>query len=225
MKAAVVVFPGSNCDRDALHGLEDAGYTTEAVWHAETSLPAVDLIMIPGGFSYGDHLRSGAIAARSRIMTAVRSAADRGVPVLGVCNGFQILTEAGLLPGALLRNENLHFVCRTVTVRVESTATVFTRGITAGSTLSMPVAHGEGRYHADSETLARLEDSGRVVFRYTPGGNPNGSVNDIAGISHEAGNVVGLMPHPERSVSDLLGSTDGLKVLRAPLEYGIGAAL
>lgn len=225
MKAAVIVFPGSNGDQDALHGLADAGYDVQAVWHAETSLPAVDLVMIPGGFSYGDHLRSGAIAARSRIMAAVKHAADRGVPVLGVCNGFQILTEAGLLPGALLTNSQLHFVCRTVQVRVESSATSFTRGITPGTLLSMPVAHGQGRFHADEDTLLELEESGRVVFRYADDHGFNGSLNGIAGISNAAGNVVGLMPHPERAVSDLLGSTDGLPVLQAPLNAGMGAAL
>lgn len=218
MKAAVVVFPGSNCDRDAINGLTQAGYETSAVWHAETSLPAVDLIMLPGGFSYGDHLRSGAIAARSRVMDAVRAAAARGVPVLGVCNGFQVLTEAGLLPGALLRNERLHFVCRTVSVKVESDATPFTRGL-SGRELRLPIAHGEGRYHADDETLDRLEGEGRVAVRYTDD-NPNGSLRGIAGISNEAGNVLGLMPHPERAIEELLGSADGLPMLRGPLQHG-----
>lgn len=216
MKAAVVVFPGSNCDNDALEGLTEAGYSVSAVWHTETELPKADLIMLPGGFSYGDHLRSGAIAARSRVLEAVRAAADRGVPVLGVCNGFQVLTEAGLLPGALLRNEKLHFVCRTVSVTVESPATPFTREL-SGRELRLPVAHGEGRYYADEDTLDRLEGEGQVVFRYTSN-NPNGSLRNIAGVSNAAGNVVGLMPHPERAVNELLGSTDGLPLLRGPLQ-------
>ena len=216
MKAAVVVFPGSNCDNDALEGLTEAGYNVSAVWHTETELPKADLIMLPGGFSYGDHLRSGAIAARSRVLEAVRAAADRGVPVLGVCNGFQVLTESGLLPGALLRNEKLHFVCRTVSVTVESAPTPFTREL-SGRELRLPVAHGEGRYYADEDTLDRLEGEGQVVFRYTSD-NPNGSLRNIAGVSNAAGNVVGLMPHPERAVNELLGSTDGLPLLRGPLQ-------
>lgn len=220
MKAAVVVFPGSNSDNDAVHGLLDAGYEAEGVWYTETDLEGYDLIVLPGGFSYGDHLRSGAIAARSRIMDSVGQAAGRGVPVLGICNGFQMLTEAGLLPGALLRNENLHFVCRTVQVRVESTATVFTHELAAGSDLALPVAHGEGRYHADAGTLAELEGEGRIVFRYSAGSNPNGSLDDIAGISNAAGNVVGLMPHPERALTSLLGGSDGLAFLQGPLRRG-----
>lgn len=211
-----MVFPGSNCDTDALEGLTEAGYSVSAVWHTETELPKADLIMLPGGFSYGDHLRSGAIAARSRVLEAVRAAADRGVPVLGVCNGFQVLTEAGLLPGALLRNEKLHFVCRTVSVTVESAATPFTSEL-SGRELRLPVAHGEGRYYADEDTLDRLEGEGQVVFRYTSD-NPNGSLRNIAGVSNAAGNVVGLMPHPERAVNELLGSTDGLPLLRGPLQ-------
>ncbi len=217
MKAAVIVFPGSNSDNDAVIGLEDAGYDAHAVWYTETGLDGFDLIVLPGGFSYGDHLRSGAIAARSKVMESVARAAGRGVPVLGICNGFQMLTEAGLLPGALLRNQNLHFVCRTVQVTVESTATPFTHELEGGSTLALPVAHGEGRYYADAETLAELEDQGRVIFRYADGTNPNGSLNDIAGISNAAGNVVGLMPHPERAIADLLGSSDGLAFLQGPL--------
>ncbi len=220
MKAAVIVFPGSNCDSDAFHGLSDAGYQTTTVWHADTNVPDVDLIMLPGGFSYGDHLRGGAIAARSPVMNAVRAAADRGVAVLGVCNGFQVLTEAGMLPGALLRNENLHFINRTVSVRVESAATAFTRQL-AGRELRLPIAHGEGRYYADEATLDELEDEGRVVLRYQ-GSNPNGSLRGIAGISNRAGNVVGMMPHPERALTDLLGSSDGMPLLQGPL--GSGAA-
>ena len=220
MKAAVVVFPGSNSDNDAVYGLADAGYEAQAVWYTETDLDAFDLVVLPGGFSYGDHLRGGAIAARSKIMQSVEKAAERGVPILGICNGFQMLTEAGLLPGALLRNGNLHFLCRTVPIRVESAATAFTHELAVGSTLALPIAHGEGRYHADDETLAELEDQGRIVFRYATGSNPNGSLNDIAGISNAAGNVVGLMPHPERALTDLLGSSDGLAFLQGPLRQG-----
>lgn len=223
MKAAVIVFPGSNSDNDAVQGLIDAGWDTSPVWHAEEELGPVDLVVLPGGFSYGDHLRGGAIAARSPIMQAVRDAAARGVNVLGICNGFQVLTESGLLPGALLRNENLHFVCRTVPVTVASAGTPFTADLAAGSTLMLPVAHGEGRYHADPDTLEALEAEGRIVFRYAAGHNPNGSAADIAGISNKQGNVVGMMPHPERAVSDLLGSSDGLPLLKSPLPAG-GAA-
>lgn len=221
MKAAVIVFPGSNCDSDALLGLNDAGFDTSYVWHTETTLPPVDLVMLPGGFSYGDHLRSGAIAARTRIMDAVRQAAGRGVPVLGVCNGFQVLTESGLLPGALLRNESLHFICRTVSVRVESDSTPFTHAL-RGAELRLPIAHGEGRYYADEDTLDELEDEGRVTFRYSAR-NPNGSLRGIAGISNAAGNVVGLMPHPERALSELLGSSDGLALLQGPLSRGVAS--
>ncbi len=223
MKAAVIVFPGSNSEMDSLYGLQHAGYEASAVWHTETELPAVDLIVLPGGFSYGDHLRSGAIAARSRVMNAVRAAAEQGVAVLGICNGFQILTEAGLLPGALLVNRDVHFVCRTVTVEVSSTATPFTAGVQLGSRLRLPVAHGEGRYHADVRTLEELEDGNRVVFRYVEGDNPNGSLNDIAGISNARGNVVGLMPHPERALEELLGSADGLPLLQGPLSAEVSA--
>ncbi|MBI0446322.1 phosphoribosylformylglycinamidine synthase subunit PurQ [Deinococcus sp. DB0503] len=209
MRTAVIQFPGSNCDTDALHAARltldpDAGF----VWHTETALPrGTELVFLPGGFSYGDHLRSGAIAARSPIMAAVKAHAERGGFVLGVCNGFQVLTEAGLLPGALSRNRDLHFRCAPVHLRVENAQTVFTRAYQPGQILEIPIAHGEGNYYADPETIARLEAEGRVVFRYVD--NPNGSLNDIAGIVNERGNVLGMMPHPERAVEALLGSEDG----------------
>jgi phosphoribosylformylglycinamidine synthase I len=217
MKAAVISFPGSNCDQDAVHALQEAGYDVSSVWHASSDLPATDLVVLPGGFSYGDHLRSGAIAARSPIMKAVRDAAGRGVPVIGICNGFQVLTEAGLLPGALLRNSSLHFTCKTVQLKVENTSTAFTHLLERERTLSIPVAHGEGRYHADDAVLEKLEAEGRIAFRYH-GSNPNGSLAGIAGIVNEAGNVLGMMPHPERATSSLLGSSDGLAILAGPLQ-------
>ena len=209
MKTAVIQFPGSNCDADALHAARlTLGPDASFVWHAEDGLPAgTDLVILPGGFSYGDHLRSGAIAARSPIMRAVKAHAGRGGYVLGVCNGFQVLTEAGLLPGALGRNEGLHFQCRAVTLRVERADTAFSSAYTEGQTLSIPIAHGEGSYYADPRTMSELEGNGQVVFRYD--GNPNGSLNDIAGIVSRRGNVLGMMPHPERAVEALLGSTDG----------------
>ncbi|GGR97265.1 phosphoribosylformylglycinamidine synthase subunit PurQ [Deinococcus sedimenti] len=209
MKTAVIQFPGSNCDGDALHAAQllldkDAQF----VWHTEAGLPqGTELVFLPGGFSYGDHLRSGAIAARSPIMQAVKAHAERGGYVLGVCNGFQVLTESGLLPGALSRNRDLHFLCRPVHLRVENTGTAFTGAYTTGQVIEVPIAHGEGNYYADPETIARLEGEGQVVFRYTD--NPNGSLNDIAGIVSERGNVLGMMPHPERAVEALLGSEDG----------------
>jgi phosphoribosylformylglycinamidine synthase I len=209
VKPAVLVFPGSNCDRDLAVAVEAATGTAPAmVWHRETELPAgTDFIAIPGGFSYGDYLRSGAMAARSPVMRAVADAAARGVPVLGVCNGFQVLTEAGLLPGALMRNAGLTFICRTVPLRVENSQTLFTAGYETGQTVHLPIAHHDGNYQADSETLDRVEGDGRVAFRY---GEPvNGSARDIAGIVNAAGNVLGLMPHPERAVDALHGGTDG----------------
>ncbi len=228
MKTAVVRFPGSNCDQDVVRTLRD-NFAAEAdyVWHKETSLQGYDAVVLPGGFSYGDYLRCGAIARFSPVMRAVAAAAARGVPVLGICNGFQILCEAGLLPGALIRNRGLLFVCRQVHVRVESEATPLTGGAT-GRVLRLPVAHGEGCYFADPETLRELEESGRVVFRYCqPDGgpaaaaNPNGSLRDIAGICSPAGNVTGLMPHPERACEDRLGSSDG-RVLFANLLAAAG---
>ncbi|HEY5598540.1 MAG TPA: phosphoribosylformylglycinamidine synthase subunit PurQ [Kiloniellales bacterium] len=222
MKAAVVVFPGSNCDRDVAVALRQSmravggGGEPTLVWHKESDFPAVDLIVLPGGFSYGDYLRSGAMAAHSPVMKEVVRRAGKGVPVLGICNGFQILTEAGLLPGALMRNANLRFVCKDVHVRVESSQTIFTNKYEAGQPLRIPIAHHDGNYAADGETLARLEDRGQVAFRYctpdgTPGAaaNPNGSVHDIAGIFNETKTVLGLMPHPERLTDAQLGGTDG----------------
>lgn len=210
MKSAVVTFPGSNRERDMMHALElVSGRKPEAVWHADTSLPDVDLVVLPGGFSYGDYLRSGAIAARAPVMDAIRAFAARGGLVLGVCNGFQMLTEAGLLPGALMRNAGLTFVCREVLLETASTGNRFTAGMRKGETWRCPVAHHDGNYFADAETIARLEGEDRVAFRYASGTNPNGSINDIAGIANEAGNVLGMMPHPENYVDAQQASTDG----------------
>jgi len=210
VKAAVVLFPGSNRERDMAVALERAtGEPPAIVWHGDTTLPKVDLIVLPGGFSYGDYLRSGAIAARAPIMRSVVEAAERGVAVLGVCNGFQILTEAGLLPGVLLPNAHGKFACKNVALRVETSQTVFTGGYEAGQTISVPIAHHDGNYFADDETLARLEGEGRVAFRYV-GGNPNGSIRDIAGIYNETKTVLGLMPHPEDATDPSQGGTDGL---------------
>jgi phosphoribosylformylglycinamidine synthase len=211
VKVAVVRFPGSNCDADAWHAAHDAGHDATYVWHRSTDLEAADVVVLPGGFSYGDYLRAGAIARFSPVMQAVAAHAEAGRPVLGICNGFQILCEAGLLPGALARNAGLSFVCRWVTVRVEATDTPFTASCRAGDRIRSPVAHGEGRFVADEATLDRLERERRVVFRYV-GDNPNGSLRDIAGITNEGRNVVGLMPHPERAMHALLGSADGAAV-------------
>jgi phosphoribosylformylglycinamidine synthase subunit PurQ / glutaminase len=209
MRAVVVQFPGSNCDRDLAVAIRAiTGAETSLIWHRETELPdGVDLIAIPGGFSYGDYLRSGAMAARSPVMQAVIAAAERGVPVLGICNGFQILTEAGLLPGALMRNSGIRFVCKSAKLRVENSQSIFTSGYAAGQEISIPVAHHDGNYFADSETLDRLEGDGRVAFRYME--PVNGSIRDIAGILNRAGNVLGMMPHPERVIEDMHGNTDG----------------
>ena len=223
MKTAVIQFPGSNCDGDALHAARlmlDEG--AQFVWHTETELPeGTELVFLPGGFSYGDHLRSGAIAARSPVMNAVRAHAEAGGYVLGVCNGFQVLTEAGLLPGALSRNRELHFLCRPVKLRVENHQTAYTAAYAKDQVLEIPVAHGEGNYYADAETVARLETEGRVVFRYVD--NPNGSLNDIAGIVNEGGNVLGMMPHPERAVELLLGSEDGRGIFESLKARQVGA--
>jgi phosphoribosylformylglycinamidine synthase len=218
MKSAVVVFPGSNRERDMARALKlIAGREPAMVWHADTALPAgTDLVVVPGGFSYGDYLRCGAIAARAPVMDAVRAHAKRGGLVLAVCNGFQILCETGLLPGVLMRNAALKFICREVCLRVERSDTPFTRGYNAGQVISVPVAHGEGNYVADKKTIARLEGEGRVLFRYTapdgsldPNWNHNGATNAIAGILNDAGNVLGMMPHPENHVEASMGSTDG----------------
>lgn len=210
MKAAVVVFPGSNRERDVLRALTLAGAEASTVWHADTTLPeGVDLVVLPGGFSYGDYLRSGAIAARAPIMAAVRRHAQRGGLLLGICNGFQILTEAGLLPGALMRNAGLTFVCREVKLTVERTDTPFTAHYQAGQVIRCPVAHHDGNYFADAATLDRLEGEGQVAFRYAEGTNPNGSALDIAGICSANRKVLGLMPHPENLVEEIAGGTDG----------------
>ena len=209
MKSAVVVFPGINRERDMMLALESVtGVKPLSVWHTETELPKVDLVVVPGGFSYGDYLRCGAIAARSPIMSDIRAKSLKGLKVLGVCNGFQIITEAGLLPGVLMRNAQLRFVCRQVLLRVENTQTFFTNKMTKGAVVSCPVAHGEGNYICDAETLKRLEAENRVVFRYAGGTNPNGAMNDIAGIVNEAGTVIGMMPHPENMIEPLHGKTD-----------------
>ena len=212
MKFAVVVFPGSNCDHDAYHAAKHVlGHEAEFVGHKETSLGGADVVILPGGFSYGDYLRTGAIAQFSPVMSAVRAFAARGGPVLGICNGFQILCEAHLLPGALLRNARLTFVSKPVLVTVEHTGTPFTSAYQRGATLRLPVAHGDGRFVADPETIAQREAEGRVVLRYArdEDANPNGSMHDIAGIASASGNVVGIMPHPERAAEPLLGNEDG----------------
>ncbi len=222
---AVLRFPGSNCDDDARHAFEDVlGATVRMVWHGESGLDGIDIVVLPGGFAYGDYLRSGALAALSPIMAAVRAFADAGGPVLGICNGFQVLTEAGLLPGQLARNTGLNFVCRDVHLRVERDDLPFTTEYRSGQVLRLPIAHNEGCYYADDETLARLEGEGRVVFRYVDAlgqvsedANFNGSRNAIAGIVNERGNVLGMMPHPERAVERLLGYEDGVGLLRSTL--------
>jgi phosphoribosylformylglycinamidine synthase subunit PurQ / glutaminase len=225
MKFGIVTFPGSNCDYDAFHAVTDVlGEEAVYLWHRDHDLQGADVVVLPGGFSYGDYLRAGAIARFSPIMREVVAHAGRGAPVLAVCNGFQIACEAGLLPGALLRNASLTFVCETVRLRVETEETIFTSGYARGDVLRLPVAHGEGRYTADPELLDRLEGEGQVVFRYVgpsgereAGANPNGSMRDIAGIVNDAGNVLGMMPHPERAMDALLGSTDGLALFESLL--------
>jgi phosphoribosylformylglycinamidine synthase subunit PurQ / glutaminase len=210
MKSAVVLLPGLNRDRDMIAALTKIGGKAPAtVWQTDTSIPDVDLIVIPGGFSYGDYLRCGAIAARSPVMQAVKAAADKGVTVIGVCNGFQILLEAGMLPGALMRNTSLKFVCREIKLSVANAKTKFTNNYTEGQILRCPVAHHDGNYFTDAETLKRIEGNGQVVFRYADGTNPNGSINDIAGIINERGNVLGMMPHPENLIEAAHGGTDG----------------
>jgi phosphoribosylformylglycinamidine synthase len=217
MKSAVIVFPASNCDRDAAVALEEmTGKKAHMVWHQDSELPDVDLVVLPGGFSYGDYLRCGAMASQSKIMAAIKSHAEKGGAVLGICNGFQVLTESHLLPGALMRNAGLKFVCKPVAMSVEETQSAFTRKYDKGQTVSFPVAHGEGNYYADDETLDRLEGEGRVVFRYQD--NPNGASRNIAGILSEKRNVLGLMPHPERVVDQALGGTDGRALFESLIE-------
>jgi len=219
MKSAVIVFPASNCDRDAAMAIEQlTGEKPHMAWHRDNALPDVDLIVLPGGFAYGDYLRCGAMAAQSPIMREVKKKAEDGTAVLGICNGFQVLTEAGLLPGALMRNANLKFVCRPVGLEVEETQSVFTRGYGKGEHVVFPVAHGDGNYFADDETLDRLEGEGRIAFRYVPGENPNGSAHNIAGVLNEKRNVLGLMPHPERVCDPLLGGTDGMALFKSLIE-------
>jgi len=223
MKASVIVFPGSNCDRDAAVALEAAtGKPPAMVWHGDSELPNSDLIVLPGGFSYGDYLRSGAMAAHSPVMREVVKRAKAGTPVLGICNGFQVLTEAGLLPGVLMRNATLKFICKDVRLRVEREDTLYTRRYAKGEVVTFPIAHKDGSYFADDETLQRLEGEGRIAFRYcdmqgriTPEANPNGSRNNIAGIYNVSGTVLGLMPHPERLADPALGGTDGTKMFKS----------
>ena len=225
MKFGIVTFPGSNCDHDTMHAVVDSlGEEAQYLWHKDHDLAGSDVIILPGGFSYGDYLRAGAIARFSPIMNEVIAHAKRGGPVLGICNGFQIACEAGLLPGVLLRNESLKFVSEPVRLRVENAETLFTNRYERGQILTMPVAHGDGRYTADADALKRLEGDGRVVLRYVQGTgdadrywSPNGAMNGIAGIVSDAGNVMGLMPHPERAVDAVLGSTDGLGIFESML--------
>ncbi|OYW45372.1 MAG: phosphoribosylformylglycinamidine synthase I [Sphingomonadales bacterium 32-68-7] len=222
-RAAVVTFPGSNCDRDMAVALEQVSGTAPIrVWHGDAALPErLDLIALPGGFSYGDYLRCGAMAAQSPVMRAVAAAAGRGVPVLGVCNGFQVLTEAGLLPGALLRNAGLAFVCRTVPLTVENNQSLFTAGYQAGEAIRLPVAHHDGNYFADAATLERLEGEGRVAFRY--GEDVNGSQGRIAGVLNDAGTVLGMMPHPERAIEPAHGGSDGRALFAGAIGALVGA--
>jgi phosphoribosylformylglycinamidine synthase subunit PurQ / glutaminase len=217
VKTAVIVFPGSNCDRDIAVALESVtGTKPHMVWHGDSELPeGLGLIALPGGFSYGDYLRCGAIAARSPVVQAVVDAANRGTPVIGICNGFQVLTETGLLPGALMRNAGLDFVCRDVPLTVENSQSIFTSAYQAGETLSIPVAHHDGNYFADADTLDRLEGEGRVAFRY--GQDINGSARNIAGVMNAAGNVLGMMPHPERKIEAAHGGTDGRRLFEGLL--------
>jgi phosphoribosylformylglycinamidine synthase len=217
MKFGIIVFPGSNCDRDVATVTEGIfQQPTRYIWHQETELADLDVIVVPGGFSYGDYLRCGAIARFSPAMKTVREEAEKGKLVLGICNGFQVLTEIGLLPGALIRNRDLHFICDRVPVKVENNQSVWTRGYQPQQVLNLPIAHGEGRYYAAEDTLKSLEDNGQILFRYctatgeaNESGNPNGSLNNIAGITNKAGNVLGMMPHPERAADPLLNLTDG----------------
>ncbi len=225
MKFAIAVFPGSNCDHDAYHAVKHVlGADAEFVWHKETSLKGADCVVLPGGFAHGDYLRTGALARFSPVMTAVARFAEAGGPVIGICNGFQVLLEAGLLPGAMLRNQSLKFQCEHVHIKVEQTDTPFTRNCTPGQVLRIPIAHGEGNWYAEPETVAAIERNRQVIFRYvtasgepTAAGNPNGSVANIAGLCSEKRNIVGLMPHPERACETALGSADGLVLFESVL--------
>ena len=225
MRFGVVVFPGSNCDRDVAYVTQDLlGKPTRFLWHQETDLSDVDVVILPGGFSYGDYLRCGAIAQFSPIMKAIQQHASEGKWVLGICNGFQILTEVGLLPGALIRNRDLHFICDRVPIQVETSQSIWTKNYPETATITLPIAHGEGRYFAEPETLKSLEDNGQILFRYcnpqgnvTPESNPNGSLNQIAGLTNKQGNVLGMMPHPERASDPILGLTDGWNLFQGLL--------
>jgi phosphoribosylformylglycinamidine synthase len=217
MNFAVLVFPGSNCDIDCFKAVEETiGQRVDYVWHTETDLSKYDAIIVPGGFSYGDYLRCGAIAQFAPVMAALKVAAEAGKYVIGICNGFQILTEGGLLPGALLRNNSLKFRCHPATLRVESISNPFTQQYKLGEEINIPIAHGDGNYYCDDATLKELQDNGQIIFRYA-GENPNGSVDEIAGISNKAGNVLGMMPHPERAIHQLLGSEDGKRMFTSIL--------
>ena len=232
MKFGIVVFPGSNCDEDAFHAAKDVfAQDAEYLWHKDTDLKGADVLVLPGGFAHGDYLRTGAMARFSPIMAPVRAFAERGGPVLGICNGFQILCEAGLLPGAMMRNGGLRFICRHVYIRVEQTDTPFTNAGSKGQVLKIPIAHSDGNFTVDEATLAELEKNRQVIFRYTkPGGsnddagNPNGAIHNIAGVCNRERNVAGLMPHPERAAELVLGSEDGLVIFRSMVEALVGAA-
>lgn len=226
MRVAIIVFPGSNCDRDAYHAVIEAGGEAAYVWHTQEELSKFDAVILPGGFSYGDYLRCGSIARFSPVMDAVREFALCGKPILGICNGFQILTEAGLLPGVLLKNRDLKFICANVFLKVESTRTPFTVGLKKGASLSIPIAHGEGNYFVDARTLEELEKNGQIVFKYssaqgevTADYNPNGSLSNIAGVSNREGNVLGMMPHPERVCEKIIGGTDGLSIFKSMVSF------
>ncbi|HSN05543.1 MAG TPA: phosphoribosylformylglycinamidine synthase subunit PurQ [Nitrospira sp.] len=226
MNVGVLVFPGSNCDHDCQHVFQHVlGQSVQMIWHKETSLKGIDLVILPGGFSYGDYLRTGAIARFSPVMGAVKAFAKDGGAVIGICNGFQILLEAGLLPGAMLRNKSLHFICKDVYVRVENAATAFTEACQPGQVLKIPVAHADGNYYTDPVTLAAMQANAQIVFRYctpdgkvTPEANPNGSLDNIAGIINPEGNVLGMMPHPERCAEDILGNQDGKLIFQSLLK-------
>jgi phosphoribosylformylglycinamidine synthase len=227
MRVAVIVFPGSNCDHDVYIAFKkNLNVATDFVWHKETNLASYDLIVLPGGFSYGDYLRCGAIARFSPVMKEVISVANRGTKIIGICNGFQILTETGLLPGALIKNNNQKFVCKDVYLRVENSHTIFTNNCDKGSILTIPIAHGEGNYFCDAPTLHKLNENDQVAFRYcdkngniAEDANPNGSIENIAGIINKSGNILGMMPHPERNAETLLGNADGLKILGSIINH------
>ena len=217
MKFGIIVFPGSNCDRDVAYVTRDIlSQPTRMVWHEETDISDIDVVVVPGGFSYGDYLRCGAIARFSPVMQQVVKHAQKGKFVLGICNGFQVLTEAGLLPGALMRNREMHFVCDRASIKVERNNLPWTQAYQSGEVITLPIAHGEGQFYADSDILQQLEDNGQVLFRYQDN-NPNGSINSIAGICNLQGNVLGMMPHPERAADPMLGGTDGLKLFEGLL--------